>query len=838
MTSRQLLSDELNGLFASLKQLQGDIAVIKSNPTAQNLAPGTVETLTAKLSELSLTSEALVTELSVLDSLHYDRRLARHEMIATAHQRTFEWVFKCYASRDNAKGRFTEWLEEGCGFFWITGKPGSGKSTLLKYIANHGRMKSHLLQWASPLPLIFAQHYFWSAGTAIERSHEGLLRSILYDILGAVPSLIHVVCEDRCKKGATNILRQHPWSMAELRSVLQNLARQRDIPFKCCILIDGLDEFDGDHMDLCQALLDLCQSDRIKLCISSRPWNVFLKSFGCDDQRLLHVHELTRHDIKRFASDRLADLPRAIVSQLSKDDVMWLVKEITDMAEGVFLWVFLVTRTLRMGLTNGDTFTDLQRRLKSIPTDLEQFLRAILMSVDDFYHEKMAGFLRIALAADGPLDRIVYAFHDLEYEDENYAMWSINERQPTDIDALVGPVASRVNARCMGLLEVKGTRVEFLHRTVRDFLQTGEMNEFLVSKSRSNFHPDMSILRAYVAWIKSEACQEPGTDHLTTLLNHALDYAWRSEKEDPVKTEILLDGLELSLRRMSMKGQVHFAMDPSKSVSQQAAQLFQEGVMKRLISGYVSRKLHAAPDYFDELEVPPLHFVLREIEAEHGKIAWSLDRIHVVRCLLEHGQDPNRPFTTMSGQEWTPWTRFLFMLAASLNQERKGRDFVGTVKSGILSLLLGHGADPNAPLKMPGASQTCAAWVYLFLTAFVVPPLVNHADSYFQVLNSMLLNGADAQELMRSQSPISGWSTCKLAWEEFSGLLHTMADSARPGAYVELHSRDRQFIGQIVLTLARWNPEGLPWAPVEPVIQKLFPERLARPILDAIHSRS
>lgn len=50
-----------------------------------------------------------------------------------------------------------------------------------------------------------------------------------------------------------------------------------------------------------------------------------------------------------------------------------LAKEIVDKAQGVFLWVFLVVRFLRRGLTNADTLLVFQNRLRQFPTDLWEF---------------------------------------------------------------------------------------------------------------------------------------------------------------------------------------------------------------------------------------------------------------------------------------------------------------------------------------------------------------------------------------------------------------------------------------------------------------------------------
>lgn len=98
-----------------------------------------------------------------------------------------------------------------------------------------------------------------------------------------------------------------------------------------------------------------------------------------------------------------------------------LIEGIADRTEGVFLWAFLVTQSLREGLSNDDRMTDLHRRLRSLPTDLEQLFKKLLNGVDSVYHERVAGILQIARCAKSPLDLYLYYHHDEQSESEDYA---------------------------------------------------------------------------------------------------------------------------------------------------------------------------------------------------------------------------------------------------------------------------------------------------------------------------------------------------------------------------------------------------------------------------------
>lgn len=65
-----------------------------------------------------------------------------------------------------------------------------------------------------------------------------------------------------------------------------------------------------------------------------------------------------------------------------------LVSDIFDKADRVFLWVVLVVRDRLEGLWNEDGVGDLQRRLKQIPSDLEQYFAHTMGTLDKFYVEQ------------------------------------------------------------------------------------------------------------------------------------------------------------------------------------------------------------------------------------------------------------------------------------------------------------------------------------------------------------------------------------------------------------------------------------------------------------------
>ena len=92
-----------------------------------------------------------------------------------------------------------------------------------------------------------------------------------------------------------------PWSVSELAAALRALASADNMPLKMCFFIDGLDEYDSDHVELCKVLCDMANSPHIKMCLSSRPWAVFERSFGGESKESKGSESGSRaHEVLRW----------------------------------------------------------------------------------------------------------------------------------------------------------------------------------------------------------------------------------------------------------------------------------------------------------------------------------------------------------------------------------------------------------------------------------------------------------------------------------------------------------------------------------------------------------
>ena len=280
--------------------------------------------------------QKLIKAHNVLASLHpYELKL-RQETIAARHPATFEWLLSTEAdARSVDGGGFREWLRAGNGTYWITGKAGSRKSTLMKYIVEDPRTKSYLQEWADPHPVVVASHFLWSSGSVAQKSVHGLLKSLLYDVLRGTPALIPVVTPLRWSQHAE--IPQLPWGQREVEDVFTLISKQDNFPIKFCLLIDGLDEYAGDHRAIIAILNNLATLPDFKVCLSSRPWNVFERFFGTNKYRKLVLQDFNRQDIYQYVKKTLVEDEsfRVMIGQDVRYEM--LVEKVVEMAKGVFL---------------------------------------------------------------------------------------------------------------------------------------------------------------------------------------------------------------------------------------------------------------------------------------------------------------------------------------------------------------------------------------------------------------------------------------------------------------------------------------------------------------------
>lgn len=490
--------------------------------TDQNFAS---RTFYAERTGVDATSAASYTDTSsinlkaitdrILNALHFREIEERQAGISTAYDRTLEWIYRDLANYDTSWDPFAEWLESGTGIYWINGKAGSGKSTLMKYIDCHPTTREILDRWRGTDNLIVGSFFFWYAGTSLQRSQVGLLRSLLLFVLRKKAELVPVLFP--------NIIRalqsgQHDGvlklTLIELKHALERLVEIGLSTMKVCFIVDGLDEYEGDHDELAALFSSIARSNKVKIIVSSRPIPACVHAFSkCSSLRL---QDLTLDDIWSFAQDRLTQHP--LMQDLEDETpgaTSSLVEAITSKASGVFLWVAVVVKLLMRGLRDYDDIEDLHRKVYDLPEELEDLYSHMFRAMSKADRKQGSKYLQIMLESSRVHGHFPLTPLQLSYaEGEDYTesnLESVNVLSQSAEDRRVEKIEGRLRSRCCGLLEVQRIPgenflvVSFLHRSVVEFLEDrGTWNNITSWVESQDFTATKALLHSSLAEIKAK----------------------------------------------------------------------------------------------------------------------------------------------------------------------------------------------------------------------------------------------------------------------------------------------------------------------------------------------
>lgn len=216
----------------------------------------------------------------------------------------------------------------------------------MDFLCRDKRTIDALTTWSGRKDILMPKFFLWSGGTTIQKSFEGLLRSLLWQILDAFPEM-NILPNDVESRSEQNrsISHEHysigAWTKCRLQRTLQKVIEQLQSSCCFCFFIDGLDEFDEDEDDLIAFVRDIVSSTGVKVCSSSRPHKAFEDAFGPSAK--LRLQDLTYKDIQRYVTDKFQAVPQLkSMTNQHEYEMNGLKEVIVARAEGVFcgsLWL-------------------------------------------------------------------------------------------------------------------------------------------------------------------------------------------------------------------------------------------------------------------------------------------------------------------------------------------------------------------------------------------------------------------------------------------------------------------------------------------------------------------
>ena len=672
------------------------------------------------------------TEESIFDyikaRLDFSQRMDRCDGVMAAHQQTFQWIFQDNHEEKREWDSFSEWLRSDNKLYWISGKAGSGKSTLVKFLVRHPQFKKSLEVWAKGQPLIIVEHYFWNAGSSIQKSQEGLFRTLLLSVHGQQPAFARLLFPDRYQPGID--WGDFPTTPQLLRS-FRKLISQTEIPARIVLVIDGLDEFETTALtftELADIFIEATQGHNCKLVLSSRPLSAFEYLFK--EFSKLRLHLLTEKDIEVYVRSRFARHER--IASLSANDSSIAAKLISDIingSSGVFLWVRLVVDSLIEGFQNHDGLEDLQFRLKSIPRDIEKLFERMWCQIPPEYKLESSQIFQLVRCwrdiAQEEMDFLGLYYADYSLKDILAA--SIRPFSPGEVEEHHWKTQGRLRSRCAGLLDITPLRtaklprteikVNYLHRTVADWLAKESIwRQITAETSNQLFFPSVTMSQSCLMILKrsyaggmTEMTELESRPHMSFCTFRARTLMWfAGESEiltgrpqtlllnecDRVMNHVFTASVSSSNPFYDTKKDNSWYYDILEiNINRVSPKHNFLGVTIRFgLKLYVGEIINSNGGALPEKKgAPLLYYCFTEI-----RDSMSYDSnvsLETVELLLEHGADPNERYGGLSA-----WKRALMVLYTQTEINRYWVD--------VLRLFLKHGADTHVCIKVPGADET------------------------------------------------------------------------------------------------------------------------------------
>jgi hypothetical protein len=724
------------------KQWQVDFIDALQRQGWQFQSENDIGTFSSRLSAGAKEEREQLARLRILERLRFHSMNDRYEKLEEAYEKTFDWVLQedgnqdvslsatvsreahdedsadC-AEQENPRAivkwdSFTQWLHSEQSLYWITGKPGSGKSTLMKYLYDDPRTPENLKLWAKGHQLAMSGFFFWNSGSSMQMSKMGLLQSLIYEIIKDDLRSIPQLFPDRWRSYELFGIDLHPWSWAELFLAFKQIISNNSKRF--LFFIDGLDEFDGDTAELTQFVLEISSSGpHVKLCVASRPWLVFEDAF--QDQPSLRIQDLTEGDIKLYVSEVLGgNALFANLQRIQPHQAEQLVIEITEKSSGVFLWVRLVVLSLLEGLQDGDTITNLQSRLLQLPSGLEELFQKILNHLNPSYVEEAYRIFQLVRAASEPLSLLSLSFAEEGFEQCMSAPLKVDTKE--EIAYRSETMRRRLNSRCKGLLEAPTAEtlgpeatVQYLHRTVKDFLGRPDIWEDILPRTKNLFDPDITLSGAFLRYVKSTKPRVGGFGIFFLAMIACIEYSQRIEAKAKDFHIAILNELE-----RAASAALHAGPKPSQlfdwQVSEWQVQRSLETREKfigeddprwiatqKLVKTFTSIPFTDTSAFFVyAFEYPLYTYVQYKLSGSQSPktkmddfsilvMAVAAMDLKMMQLVLDSGANPNTP------KENTTWTSWHHVLRSARNDGLRIRDkywwWAETVK-----LFLEHGANP------------------------------------------------------------------------------------------------------------------------------------------------
>lgn len=321
-------------------------------------------------------------------------------------------------------------------------------------------------------------YFFYSfRGGKEETSHQVMLRSVLYQLLDQDHSL-YPLFQSHYRQ-----LREQgsdeDWGLPLLLHILESLGTI-DKEVTVYIILDAMDESDDENLpQILQAMAQLCRTEGrsiFKGLMTTRPLKA---EFSGQRIRQLTPLILALEEKNQQAISRIVDKEiKQIMDDILKEDesieltIFDGIKQyIKGHADGVFLWVSLVLKEVKILSDEGWTQKNLEELKVILPPELGELYKRMTKRIAENAGPKaLEQGKRILSSA-------VFSMRRLTIEETTDAIIVPNisevpqfEPNPAYFKDRIRLLQRRIPVVCGDLIEVKLGSIQLIHETVREFL--------------------------------------------------------------------------------------------------------------------------------------------------------------------------------------------------------------------------------------------------------------------------------------------------------------------------------------------------------------------------------
>lgn len=330
--------------------------------------------------------------------------------------------------------------------------------------------------------------------------------------------------------------------------------------------------------------------------------------------------------------------------------------------------------------------------VQRFPDDLHEYFETMIMRVPKLHRPDMARILLIAVEEVQPLPLYAFALLEKEKIDVDYVLKApVEPIRKDETKQIYVALKDRIRNRCSDLLVVDDDQhpvflnhsVDFLHRTVRDFLRDYDLKAHLTTGS---FHPLVSLSRICLGLLKAVPVDNFRDSFTVNIIigitDELLYYAREAElrcNADQYKPIIpILDEVE-KVNSCHARGVRNHWTHARDSPNPRGADMYKEGgkcnflaltVQSHLVE-YVRAKLQADPGRLYKPGRPLLDYALRPRRVTPIGMPYHHIRddpsicVEMIEMLLSPAikADPNQQLPLYENR--SVWTLFLTSIAES-----------------------------------------------------------------------------------------------------------------------------------------------------------------------------